>query len=145
MNHNKPHTKKTYVVHLKKTLSTSVILNADSPDEAKKIAVKTWLRGIIKLQDSNIPGDVEATVENEEDFKMKNHGFPDQTVVERLRKQFPAGSRVELISMSDPYAKLKPGDRGTVEFVDDIGTVFVKWDCGSGLGVAYGEDHIRKI
>lgn len=76
---------------------------------------------------------------------MKYSGFPDQKVVERLRQQFPAGSRVELISMSDPYTKLKPGDRGTVEVVDSIGTIFVKWDCGSGLGVAYGEDHIRRI
>ena len=35
--------------------------------------------------------------------------------------------------------------RGTVSMVDDIGTVFVNWDCGSGLGVAYGEDSIRKV
>ena len=25
------------------------------------------------------------------------------------------------------------------------GTVFVDWDCGSGLGVVYGEDYIRKL
>ena len=46
-------------------------------------------------------------------------------------------------AMDDPYSRLKPGDRGTVEFVDDIATVHVKWDCGSGLGVAYGADKIR--
>lgn len=73
------------------------------------------------------------------------NGFPSKETVERLRKTYPQGTRVELISMSDPYTKLKPGDRGTVSFVDDIGTVFVCWDCGSGLGVAYGEDHIRKV
>lgn len=73
------------------------------------------------------------------------NGFPSRETVERLRMTYPKGTRVELISMSDPYAQLKPGDRGTVSFVDDIGTVFVRWDCGSGLGVAYGEDHIRKI
>ena len=73
------------------------------------------------------------------------NGFPGREVVERLRHQYPKGTRVELISMNDPYTKLKPGDRGTVTMVDSIGTVFVKWDCGSGLGVAYGEDHIRKI
>ena len=38
-----------------------------------------------------------------------------------------------------------PGEQGTVQFVDDIGTIFVNWDCGSNLGVAYGEDIIRKI
>lgn len=72
-------------------------------------------------------------------------GFPSKEIVERLRQQYPEGTRVELISMNDPYTKLKPGDRGIVTMVDSIGTVFVKWDCGSGLGVAYGEDHIRKI
>lgn len=73
------------------------------------------------------------------------NGFPSRETVERLRQMYPKGTRVELVSMNDPYAKLKPGDRGTVTMVDDIGTVFVSWDCGSGLGVAYGEDHIRKI
>ena len=62
-----------------------------------------------------------------------------------LRDRYPAGTRVELISMTDPYSKLKPGDQGTVTFVDDIGTVFVDWDSGSGLGVAFGEDHIRIV
>jgi hypothetical protein len=77
---------------------------------------------------------------------MKNtNGFPNQVTVERVRTAYPFGCRVELISMDDPYAKLKPGERGTVRCVDSIGTVFVDWDCGSGLGIAYGVDHIRKL
>lgn len=75
---------------------------------------------------------------------MKNN-FPSRKTVERLRQQYPKGTRVELISMNDPFTKLKSGDCGTVSMVDDIGTVFVDWDCGSGLGVAYGEDVIRKL
>ena len=74
-----------------------------------------------------------------------NYGFPSRETVERLRQQYPKGTRVELISMDDPHMKLKLGERGTVSVVDDIGTVFVNWDCGSNLGVVYGEDHIRKI
>jgi hypothetical protein len=50
-------------------------------------------------------------------------GFPSEETVRRLREQYPTGCRVELVSMSDPYAKLKPGDQGTVTFVDSIGTV----------------------
>ena len=73
------------------------------------------------------------------------NGFPSREVVERLRQQYPKGTRVELISMNDPYTKLKPGDRGEVQFVDDAGTVHVHWQNGSGLGVAYGEDYIRKL
>lgn len=66
--------------------------------------------------------------------------------LERLRKEFPAGARVELVHMNDPYnTKLFPGARGTVVAVDDIGTVHVRWDCGSSLGVVYGEDGCRVI
>ena len=53
--------------------------------------------------------------------------------------------RIELVSMSDPYTSLKPGDRGTVTFVDDTGTVSVDWDNGSTLGAIYGEDEIRLL
>ena len=76
---------------------------------------------------------------------MRKNSYPNSAVVKKLRETYPAGCRVELISMNDPYSKLLPGDRGVVEFVDDIGTIFVKWDSGSGLGVAYGEDRIRKL
>ena len=53
--------------------------------------------------------------------------------------------KMSVCIIASVYTKLVPGDRGTVEFVDAIGTIQVRWDCGSGLGVAYGEDVIRKI
>jgi hypothetical protein len=37
------------------------------------------------------------------------------------------------------------GTRGTVRGVDDIGSIMVNWDNGSGLSVAYGEDYAVKI
>lgn len=66
-------------------------------------------------------------------------------VIERLKREYPAGTRVELVSMNDEYRKLKLGEQGTVIGVDDIGTIHVNWDCGSSLGVAYGEDKCRKL
>ena len=66
-------------------------------------------------------------------------------IIDRLRIEYPVGTRVELTSMEDEYRKLKPGERGTVTGVDDIGTIHVNWDCGSCLGVAYGEDHCKKV
>ena len=66
--------------------------------------------------------------------------------LEQLRKEYPVGTRVELIHMDDPYnKKLVPGCKGTVRWVDDWGTIHVNWDCGSGLGVVYGEDSCRKV
>ena len=71
--------------------------------------------------------------------------LPSKAVVESIRLRFPAGTRVELVRMNDPYSKLKPGDRGTVDFCDDCGTLFCVWDQGSSLGVVYGEDEVIKI
>ena len=68
---------------------------------------------------------------------------PDMLKV--LKQYYPPGTRVELLSMNDPYSKLKPGDQGVVNFIDDLGTIFVSWTSGSGLGVVYGVDCIRKI
>ena len=66
--------------------------------------------------------------------------------LESLRKTYTEGSRVELLHMDDPYSKtLVPGCKGTVKFVDDTGTIHVRWDCGSSLGVVYGEDSCRKL
>lgn len=76
---------------------------------------------------------------------MAKNNFPDQHTVERVRKMYPKGTRVELVEMNDPYSRLKPGDKGTVRLVDDTATVFVDWDSGSGLGIVYGVDRIRKL
>ena len=57
-----------------------------------------------------------------------------------LRSHYSKGSRVGLICMNDLYRNLEAGTLGTVTHVDDIGTIHVAWDCGSTLGVIYGED-----
>ena len=64
----------------------------------------------------------------------------------RIRQQYTSGARVELTKMNDPYrTDLVPGCRGTVRFVDDMGTIHVRWDIGSSLGVVYGEDTCKLI
>lgn len=50
------------------------------------------------------------------------------------------GDRVRLISTSDPYTNLTHGCEGTVEFIDDLGTIHVRWDNGSRLGLVPRED-----
>ena len=64
--------------------------------------------------------------------------------IEYLKENFPRGCRVELIRMDDPQAP-PIGTLGTVIGVDDVGTIHVNWDNGSGLGVAFGEDDCRRI
>ncbi len=73
------------------------------------------------------------------------NSFPSRAVVENLRRRYPAGTRVALVSMDDPYTKLQPGDQGEVVAVDDAGTVHIQWSNGSTLGAVYGADVIRKV
>jgi len=68
-----------------------------------------------------------------------------QEMLKQLKEYYTPGTRVMLIRMSDSYTNLRQGDRGIVTMVDDIGTIHVNWDCGSKLGVVFGEDECRRI
>ena len=70
--------------------------------------------------------------------------FPSREIVERIRREYPAGTRVELVRMDDAQAPLA-GTLGTVLGVDDTGSLLMHWDNGSGLNVVYGEDIVRKV
>ena len=71
-------------------------------------------------------------------------GFPSREIVERIRREYPAGTRVELVRMDDVQAP-PIGTKGTVTGVDDTASVMVAWDNRSSLHVVYGEDACRKI
>ena len=58
---------------------------------------------------------------------------------------YQRGDRVVLVHTSDPYTRLRPGTAGTVRRIDARGTVHIKWDDGSSLGMIPGEDVIRRI
>ena len=71
--------------------------------------------------------------------------FPDEKAVERIRADFPVGSKVMMIYSADPFAPIESGTEGTVSSVDDIGTIHVNWNNGRCLGVVLSEDVIEKI
>lgn len=65
-------------------------------------------------------------------------------LVKILRAAYPKGSRVVFVQMDDIQAP-PLGTQGTVQGVDDIGTIMVDWDNGSYLGVVLGTDICHKI
>ena len=70
--------------------------------------------------------------------------FPSKDIVEKVRAEYPVGTRVELVKMDDVQAP-PIGTKGTVKGVDDIGSLLINWDNGCGLNAVYGEDIVRKI
>ena len=70
--------------------------------------------------------------------------FPDRETVERVRREYPAGTLVELVKMDDVQAP-PIGTVGEVLSVDDIGSLIMRWSNGSSLNVVYGEDVVRKV
>ena len=64
---------------------------------------------------------------------------------ERYKQSYPPGTRVMLLNMNDPYSPVESGMRGTVQSVDDIGQLLMKWDNGRALALIPGEDSFRKL
>ena len=70
--------------------------------------------------------------------------IPSRSLVEYVKKAYPAGTKVELVEMDDIQAP-PIGTKGTVYGVDDTGSLLVHWDNGSGLSVIYGEDIVKRV
>ena len=70
--------------------------------------------------------------------------FPNKQEVERVRRMYPAGTRVKLVVMDDPQAP-PAGTLGTVLGDDDTGSLLMRWDNGSGLNVIWQQDVVRKV
>ena len=65
--------------------------------------------------------------------------------VAQLKRQIPSGIRIELVNVNDIYTLLQPGDKGTVDHVDDIGQIHILWDKGSRFALIPGEDSFKII
>ena len=70
--------------------------------------------------------------------------LPDRETVARVRRDYPAGTLVELVKMDDAFAP-PVGTIGEVLGVDDTGSLIMRWSNGSGLNVVLGEDEVRIV
>lgn len=71
--------------------------------------------------------------------------FMKQSQVERIKEQYPPGTRIRLGQMNDPYAPVPPGTEGEVDMVDDIGQLHMKWSNGRTLALIVSEDSFEVI
>lgn len=70
--------------------------------------------------------------------------FPNEKELEKIRQEYPVGTKVQLISMRDAQAP-PAGTIGEVQFVDDFGSIHVHWQNGSSLAVIPDVDEVRKL
>ena len=68
-----------------------------------------------------------------------------QQMARYYKEQYPPGSRIEVTVMRDDPDPIPPGTRGTVNFVDDIGTVHCTFDNGRQLGVCPSKDSFHLV
>ena len=68
-----------------------------------------------------------------------------QKQIDFVRAQYPPGTRVRLVAMTDPYAPVPAGTMGTVALVDDAGNIHMRWDNGQTLSLVPGEDRFRVV
>ena len=64
---------------------------------------------------------------------------------ERLKENYPPGTRIMLLGMDDPYASVPSGTKGTVVHVDDAAQIHMRWDNGRTLALVPSEDSFRKL
>ena len=71
--------------------------------------------------------------------------FPNEYELKALRESYPAGTRIRLNHMDDPYAPVPEGTVGEVQYVDDAGNIHMVWKNGRTLSLIEGVDDFTII
>ena len=69
----------------------------------------------------------------------------ERRFAQRMKDNYPPGTRIMLLQMGDDPRPIEPNTRGTVRAVDDMGTLHCDFDNGRQLGVVPGEDSFRRL
>ena len=71
--------------------------------------------------------------------------FMTEKQVERIRNQYPPGTRLCCDYMPDDPKPIESGTFGTVVGVDDAGQIMMKWDNGRSLSLIPGVDSFHTV
>ena len=69
--------------------------------------------------------------------------FPNKAYLEQLRKQYPKGTKLQMITMRNEKYPIPPGTVGEVTHIDDMGSIHMKWENGSFLAIIPEVDSFR--
>ena len=71
--------------------------------------------------------------------------FPNERQLQALRERYPAGTKIRLNHMDDPYAPVPDGTVGEVQYIDDAGNIHMIWQNGRTLSLIEGVDDFTII
>ena len=71
--------------------------------------------------------------------------FPNKSYLAQLRKQYPVGTKIQLISMRNEKYPILPGTIGEVTHIDDMGSIHMKWQNGSSLALIPEVDSFKVV
>lgn len=74
-----------------------------------------------------------------------NNFEAERRFAQRMKDNYPPGTRIMLLQMGDDPRPVEPNTRGTVRAVDDMGTLHCDFDNGRQLGLVPGEDSFRRL
>lgn len=64
---------------------------------------------------------------------------------EEIKKTYPIGTKIKLLEDMEDTQGIKSGQIGIVEYIDDEGSLHMRWDNGSGLAIIPGIDKFEVI
>ena len=76
---------------------------------------------------------------------MSNNTFPSQKLVDSIKREYPAGTKIVLDRMGDDPRPIPSGTKGVVRMVDDIGIIHCDFENGRSLGLIPEEDAFHKV
>ena len=105
-----------------------------------KLKVVFFPERITRLTNLKEIEDIIETLEKQSKVKTFS-----KTEVDYIKQKYPVGTKVKLIKMYDLFSTIPTGTEGTIERIDDIGTLHIKWNNGSELGLVIGTDEFEVI
>lgn len=71
--------------------------------------------------------------------------FPSKSYLEQLRKQYPKGTKLQLLSMRNEKYPVLPGTVGEVTHIDDVGSIHMRRENGSSLALIPEVDSFKAV
>ena len=71
--------------------------------------------------------------------------FPSESYLKQLRKKYPVGTKLQLLSMRNEKYPVLPGTVGEVTHIDDAGSIHMRWENGSSLALIPEIDSFQTV